>query len=150
MSASLRSRLLSRRQHRARVAREVEEELSTHIDMLAREYERAIPPLERAASLSEDGELWLRLAQVHVQREEWAEAVEAVDEALSKGLDRGGPNTPCHGHLLVGIARYNQERLDAARASIARARSCEKTVEMAERWLQFLEREIERQRQLSD
>jgi tetratricopeptide (TPR) repeat protein len=112
--------------------------------LAAREYERALVPLENAASLSEDGELWLRLAQVHVQREEWDEAVDAVEKALAKGLDKGGPNTPCHGYLLIGIARYNQNRLGPAQSAIGRALSCEKTTEMASRWLQFLEREVAR------
>jgi len=109
--------------------------------LAAREFERAIEPLRKAAELSDDGEAWLRIGQVHVQREEWDQAVEAVQHALAKGLDHGGPNTPCHGHLLVGIARYNQERIGAAKVSVGRARACDKTAEMAERWLTFLDRE---------
>ncbi len=112
--------------------------------LAAREFDRAVAPLERAAGLADDGELWLRLGQVHVQREEWAEAIDAIDKALDKGLDKGGPNTPCHAYLLVGIARYNQQQLGAARTAVGRALSCSKTVEMAERWLKFLEREEER------
>lgn len=110
----------------------------------AREFSRAIGPLEKAAALAKDGELWLRLAQVHVQREEWPEAIAAVQKALDKGLDKGGPNTPCHGYLLIGIARYNQKNLPAARASVSRALGCDKTREMAQRWLGFLEREEQR------
>jgi len=112
--------------------------------LAAREFEKAVGPLEKAAALGEDGELWLRLGQVHVQREEWTEAVESVQNALEKGLDKGGPNTPCHAYLLIGIARYNQKRIGAARSAVSRALRCEKTSEMATRWLSFLEREEKR------
>src|SRR5690606_16655448 len=36
----------------------------------ARDFDRAVPPLERAAQLSDDGGLYVRLAEVHVQRED--------------------------------------------------------------------------------
>lgn len=112
--------------------------------LAAREFGRAVGPLEKAAALADDGELWLRLGQVHVQREEWGEAITSVQNALDKGLDKGGPNTPCHGYLLIGIARYNQKQMAAARAAVSRALGCEKTAEMASRWLTFLDREQQR------
>src|SRR5262249_3902539 len=40
----------------------------------ARSFDRALPPLKKAADLSKDGELYLRLAQVQLQREEFADA----------------------------------------------------------------------------
>jgi tetratricopeptide (TPR) repeat protein len=113
----------------------------------AREYDRALDPMARAASLAEDGELYLRLGQIHIQREEWNEATAAVRKALEKGLDEG-PNTPCHGHLLIGVARYHQDNLGGARSSFVRALNCEKTQEMADRWIQYVEREIEQQEDL--
>lgn len=116
--------------------------------LAAREYERAIQPLERAATLADDGELWLRLGQVHLMRREWTEVVEAVHKALDKGLNQGGPNTAGHAYVLIGIAQYEQEQLDPARSSFARALDWEKTREMAERWLKHVEREAERKRAL--
>ena len=38
----------------------------------AREYERSLPALEKAAELSEDGNLFVRLGQVLLQREQWS------------------------------------------------------------------------------
>lgn len=118
--------------------------------LAAREYERAIPPLERAAALADDGELWLRLGQVHLLRREWSEVVEAVHKALDKGLNQGGPNTAGHAYVLIGIAQYELEQLDPARSSFARALDWDKTREMAERWLKHVERAVERKRALEE
>jgi tetratricopeptide (TPR) repeat protein len=51
----------------------------------AREDEKAIPPLERAAGMSNDGELYVRLAQAHLNLENWPEAASAVQKALKVG-----------------------------------------------------------------
>jgi len=105
--------------------------------LAAREYEKALGPLHKAAELSDDGDLFVRLGQVYIQREEWGKAVENLNEALSKGSLTDVGNA----HLLIGIANYNQKKLGAARASFAKARDSEKTRESADRWLDHIRRE---------
>ena len=103
----------------------------------AREYEQSLPALEKAAELAENGDLYLRLGQVHMQRENWKQAAEHLDRALAKGdLDNPG-----NAQLLLGISYYNDQRVSKARASFARARRHEATRTEAERWMQHIARE---------
>ncbi|MCH8227193.1 MAG: hypothetical protein IIC63_02090, partial [Proteobacteria bacterium] len=51
----------------------------------AREDQKAIPPLKVAAGMSQDGELYIRLAQSHNNLEQWSEAVAAIEKGLKLG-----------------------------------------------------------------
>lgn len=105
--------------------------------LAARETDMALEPLEQAAELSEDGEVYIQLSQVYIQNERWTDALAALDRAFAKGdLDNPG-----HAYLLVGIAAYQVKRLGQARSAFAQALDHEKTRDMAERWLQFVARE---------
>src|SRR5262245_13988832 len=66
----------------------------------ARERTKAEKPLEQAASKSGDGELYVRLAQIQFEREDWGGVRKSLRHALEKGklFDPGGA------HLLLGIA----------------------------------------------
>jgi tetratricopeptide (TPR) repeat protein len=103
----------------------------------AREYDRSLTPLEKAAELSDDGNLFVRLGQVHLQREEWRQAAEQLREAIEKG----GLKNPGNAQLLLGIAYYNDRRVGQARSSFVRASQHDSTREKAERWITHLENE---------
>ena len=103
----------------------------------AREYEDAIPPLGQAAALSEDGELFLRLAQVHVQREEFDPAA----TALGRALEKGGLRTPGNAQLLLGIVNYSRERPALAERAFQSASRYDETRAEAEVWLGHLAQE---------
>jgi len=108
--------------------------------MAAREFDRAVDPMARAAALAQDGDLWLRLGQIHMEREEWAKASEALARAIAKGdLD-----DPGNASLLLGIAAFNQQRFDSARSAFAEAAKHERSKQSAVRWLQHVEREAKR------
>jgi tetratricopeptide (TPR) repeat protein len=100
----------------------------------ARHYDKALPPLQRAAQLSSDGRLYVRLAQVYLQREEWKEA----EEALRRALDKGGLQSPGDAQLLMGITFYSQKRPEEALVWFARAREHAETREEASVWLKHL------------
>jgi len=102
--------------------------------MHARERDRALPPMRRAAELAKDGNLYVRLAQILVDREEWGEAREAIAMAEEKG----GLRHPGHAQLLLGIASANEERWGEAEQAFAAARQDEKTEKAADYWLRHL------------
>lgn len=103
----------------------------------AREWERSFEPLRKAAELSEDGNLFVRLGQVHMQREEWGEAVKLFHRAVEKGgIENLGVT-----QLLLGISYYNDHRVDNARSSFARARQHEGTRKQADEWIAHIENE---------
>lgn len=112
-------------------------ELLANSWIAAREYDRSLPALQKAAELSDDGKLLVRLGQVHLQREEWSEAAERLRQAIERGgLDKLGS-----AHLLLGIAYYNADRVASAQSAFFRARKHEAARAEAERWLGHIENE---------
>lgn len=103
----------------------------------SREYDRALEPLEKAAKLSDDGNLYARLGQVYLQREDWGEAASHLELAL----DRGGLDNPGSVLLLLGIASYNEGQSGKARRYFVQARDHEKSRAAAEGWLTHLDNE---------
>ncbi len=101
----------------------------------ARELGRAVPPLGRAAEKSEDGELFLRLAHLHVEREAWADAV----GALEKCLKRGAVKHPGQVHLLKGIAHFSLKQRTLARGAFRKAGEFETTRASSQQWLKHLD-----------
>lgn len=104
----------------------------------AREFEKAVGPLEQAASLAKNGELYVRLAQVHIQRENWPGAT----SALRKGIDKGGLLDPGDANLLMGIAYYSQQKRQEARRWFVRAKGFEKTRAEASVWVTHVDQEL--------
>ena len=105
----------------------------------AREFEKAVEPLEEGAALSEKGDLYIRLAQVHLQREKWSEAA----AALRSALDKGGLRSPGDAKLLMGIAYYSQKRPERARTWFSRARGHAGTRKEADVWIKHIDRELQ-------
>ncbi|MGH0029840.1 MAG: tetratricopeptide repeat protein [Myxococcota bacterium] len=112
-------------------------ELLANSWIASREYDRSLPPLQRAAELSEDGNLFVRLGQVHLQREEW----DLAAANLRKGLERGSLDAPGTALLLLGISTYNDGRPGEARSFFNRARQHEKSKKAAAGWITHLDNE---------
>lgn len=106
----------------------------------AREDEKAIPPLERAAGMSTDGELYVRLAQAHLNLEHWAEAADAVQ----KGIQMGGLKRGDTANIMLGMALFNQKRLEQARRAFERAASDSRSRRAAQQWIAYVDSELKR------
>ena len=106
----------------------------------AREDEKAIPPLERAAALSSDGELYIRLAQAHLNLENWSEAATAVE----KGLKAGGLKRNDTANIMLGMALFNQKRLEQARRAFERAAADNRSKRTATQWIAYVDSEMKR------
>lgn len=100
----------------------------------ARDFAKSIGPLQKAAEMSSNGDLFVRLGEVQVQRNEWASAV----TALQNGLRKGGLRDTGNAQLLLGIAQYNQKNYAGAREAFNRARNFEKHRKMADGYLQLI------------
>lgn len=107
--------------------------------MAARETEKAIIPLEKAAGLSADGTLALQLAQLHIEQQNWLLAIDSCKLAITKKLL---PKTLAKAHLLIGYAQFESEDLEKARISWTKAASFPETEKEALRWLSFLELQL--------
>lgn len=106
----------------------------------AREDEKSIPPLARAAELSQDGELYVRLAQSHINLEQWDEAV----VALRQGLRLGGLSRQDQANIMLGMALFNQKKYDAARTAFEAALPDERSRRTAQQWIAYVDSEIKR------
>ena len=106
----------------------------------AREDQKAIPPLERAAKLSDDGSLYVRLGQAHINLEQWAEA----SAALQKGLQLGGLKRNDTANIMLGMALFNQKRLEQARRAFTKAASDNRSKRAATQWIAYVDSEIKR------
>lgn len=114
--------------------------------VLAKEYERSIDALKRAAALSEDGELDLRLAQVLLEMEQFDAALASARVAEKKG----GLDKPEAVHVLAGLALYNLDDLDAAAAEFGKASRFEGAGPTVEQWMSFIQKERARRNALDE
>lgn len=103
----------------------------------ARELQRGLEPLQTAAKLSDKGDLYVRLGQVHLEREEWTQASSAFESALAKGDLADAANA----HLMLGIASASAKDIARARKAFQQARRFPTTKKPAEQWLEHLDRQ---------
>lgn len=106
----------------------------------AREDRKAIPPLREAAEMSDDGELFVRLAQSHLNLEQWDEAARAIQ----RGLRLGGIDRSDTANIMLGMALFNQKRLEQARRAFERAASDSRSRRAASQWIAYVDSEIKR------
>ena len=85
-------------------------ELLSNCWIVARDYEKAIEPLTRASELDTTGELYVRLAQLYAQQEDWSDAVDALQRGVAQ-LDEAKPEAVATGLVhLVDETRSSERR----------------------------------------
>ncbi len=105
----------------------------------AREYKKAIEPLDRAGELADTGEPFVRLAEVYFQQEDWTNAAAVLQRGFGKGkLKRLG-----NAQLMMGLALYNQKKLNDARTWFERAQTHSESRTQAEGWLRHTQQELD-------
>ncbi len=102
--------------------------------MQAREFEQAVGPLGQAARITDKGDLWMRVAQIHMEREQWAQAISAVDNALKKG----NLTNPGNANLFLGICQFNSGKYPKAQKAFQNALKHKSSRRSAEQWLKTL------------
>jgi len=111
----------------------------------AKETEKAIPVLRRAANLSKSGNLDARLAEALIELELWNEAIQAANDAKKKGnLD-----SPGNLQVALGIAYFNLNQFDKAIKSFEIAKGEKQQKRMAEQWIKYAEKEKQKYEQLA-
>lgn len=97
----------------------------------AREFKRAVGPLSEAAKLSPDGNLWVRVAQIHMQIEDWPNAARELQNAIARGKLTNPGNT----QLLLGIARFRMGSYKKAKLALQKAGEYDNSKRAAANWL---------------
>ncbi|MCP5179601.1 MAG: hypothetical protein H6994_06950 [Pseudomonadales bacterium] len=117
---------------------------------LAGDTQPAIKVFEDAATLSDDGKIYERLANLYLDDDKYDKCVTSANKALEKG----GLRKPAAVHTVRGMCLYNQDQLSAASSSfsscnnLARRDNDNTSIRICSQWIQFIERESERRRQL--
>jgi tetratricopeptide (TPR) repeat protein len=101
----------------------------------AGELDKAIQPLQKGAELAPTGEMYLRLGEVDIQREDWAGATAALERGINKGQLKDAANA----QMLMGIALFNQKKLGEAKTWFQRSAQSEKHRQMSRGYLQLIE-----------
>jgi tetratricopeptide (TPR) repeat protein len=106
----------------------------------AREDDKAIPPLVQAAKMTNDGELYVRIAQANLNLENWGEATAAA----RKGIQLGGLKRQDTAYLMLGMALLNEKKLEQARDAFAAAGRDNRSERAAQQWIKHVDSEIQR------
>jgi tetratricopeptide (TPR) repeat protein len=106
----------------------------------SREDRKAIPPLRQAAGMSDDGELYIRLAQSHINLEQWNEAAAAA----KKGLAAGNLKRSDTANIMYGMALFNQKKLEQAKRAFRAASKDQRSKRAAQQWIKYADSEIRR------
>jgi tetratricopeptide (TPR) repeat protein len=101
----------------------------------AREHDLALEPLAKAGELAPDGEMYMLLGQMHLQRDRFEPALDALEKALAKAK----PEQRGSVQLLIGVAQLGSEKLDDAERSFRAASGDKKVHDAAESYLKFLQ-----------
>jgi tetratricopeptide (TPR) repeat protein len=112
--------------------------------MLSREDEKAIPALQAAAQLADDGELDLRLANSYLNIGEYGKCVESGNTAVRKG----GLKNPDNAQISLGMCLYNLRRYDEAKTAFRAAARVPRSQRTANQWINVIDAELERNRQI--
>lgn len=107
----------------------------------AREPDKAIDAFEKAGNLAANGKIDMRRAHLLVDKENWSEAREAINDAL----DKGGIDNPGNAYILLGMSNFELGNTDAARRAFQQAMDYDDSRNAASQWLRHLETETERQ-----
>jgi tetratricopeptide (TPR) repeat protein len=109
----------------------------------ARQLEKALDAYARAGGQATDGEVDLQRAFILTDQERWEEA----EEALTRAVDLGGlsDNQMGNAWLLLGTARYNLGKVDAAMDAFNEAKEYGRVEQAAREWMNHIRNERSRQ-----
>lgn len=113
---------------------------------VAAEYEKAITPLKQAATISNDGELDVRLANSYLNLNRYEEC----SGAAQSGLNKGGLKSAGGAHELRGMCLFELNKFEDAKAAFRKAANDPKISKRARNWIQFIESEQQRISQLNE
>ena len=123
------------------VVKDTEKNLKLLADSLrmAQEIDRAIPVLEKAASMSKDGESYVLLGNLYLSEDKVNEAVASI----KKGLEKGKIKNLSQVYLTLGQAYFELQEFEEAKKNfrIAARDKKKKIKTQANNWIKYTENE---------
>ncbi|MGJ3242723.1 MAG: tetratricopeptide repeat protein [Opitutales bacterium] len=112
-------------------------ELLSNAWLVARELDKSLAALENAAKLSDSAELDMRVGQIYIEQERYAEAARRLESATEKeGVEDRGKL-----YQLLGYAYYGMEAYPDALVAFRRAAEFPGIAESAQQWIMHIEEE---------
>ena len=111
---------------------------------LASEDEMAIPALQEAARLSDEGELDLRLGNAYLNLGMYGECVSSINNGLRKGKIK----SPDNAQISLGMCLYNERDYRDAIAAFREAAKTERSRRISSQWVRVIESDIQRNEQI--
>jgi hypothetical protein len=90
--------------------------------------------------MSDDGELYIRLAQSYINLEQWSDA----SAAARKGLAAGNLKRSDTANIMYGMALFNQKKLEQAKRAFRAASKDQRSRRAAQQWIKYADSEIRR------
>jgi tetratricopeptide (TPR) repeat protein len=112
----------------------------------SQESKKAIDPLKRAAGLSKDGDLDVRLGQAYINLDRYKEAVKAIEV----GLKKGGVKRRDTAYVMLGLANFELKRFNSSLKAFTQANKDKRSRKTASQWLKHVSSEKKRVKQLDD
>jgi tetratricopeptide (TPR) repeat protein len=112
-------------------------ELLANSWIFAREIPKAMEPMKKAAESWKNGDLYLRLAYLLVEQEDWKAAADALSKAFEKA--QLSPKREGSAQLLLGMTRFNLKQIEGAESAFRRAREFADQRDAADQWLKHLD-----------
>ena len=116
------------------------------LDMLAQAYiaakddEKSIPVLIKAAEIADTGKFDAHLAQAYLNLEKWQLAIHSANKALSRG-GLAADSQVGNMHLIKGMAAFNLQKFEQSLTAFAQAQKISSSVKTAKQWFHYVERE---------
>jgi tetratricopeptide (TPR) repeat protein len=111
---------------------------------LAAEDERAIPALQEAAKLSDEGELNLRLGNAYLNLGMYGACISAIEA----GLEKGKIKSPDNAQISLGMCLYNEKKYNNAKKAFAEAGKVARSRRISNQWISVIESDLKRNEQI--
>jgi tetratricopeptide (TPR) repeat protein len=111
---------------------------------LAAEDEMAIPALQEAARLTDEGELDLRLGNAYLNLGKYGECVSSIN----RGIKKGKIKSPDNAQISLGMCLYNERDYNDAIAAFREASKTARSRRISNQWIRVIESDIERNKQI--
>lgn len=111
---------------------------------MAQHVKKSIPIMEKAASKSDNGDLYARLAGIYIDNDQFDNALSAG----SKALKRGGVKRTDQLQIVIGMANVNLKNYDEAIKAFRIAAKDKRSKKFAVQWIEYAENEKKREASL--
>ncbi|MDU0112872.1 hypothetical protein RT723_07640 [Psychrosphaera aquimarina] len=111
----------------------------------AKEADKAIAVLNQLASITDDGNADLTIAEIYLQQGKSDLVIKHAEQAITRGKLTNSGNA----YLALGMANVNLKQLDSALEAFKSAKEIPSSQRMATQWLKFVEQEQQNIKQLA-